>query len=240
MIETQPNPPTFESYRENQSNKGKLRNIARRLFRFVRRPKPIHLGIEQPFDPVKMIEAEKEVNPTRAEKMSEKGCAVRAIMSAAAHALEMKQITAEPDEWDARFKQFEARERLEKARKFDQINDVYEELIALYEGYSQNDTPLGNALKQVTLAVKKEQTVEQITEMILSGEQVLIHNDAYSLDKSHIFHAGVEERGRRRKKYRITSLSDQKIQGSGKRAYYQRPPLAGRTFTVITVAKNQT
>src|SRR5581483_833342 len=81
MVETSPHPPKFESYQEKPS--GKLRSIARRLFSFVRRPNQIRLDLEQPFDPDGMVEAEKEINPTRAEKMSEKGCAVRAIMSAA-------------------------------------------------------------------------------------------------------------------------------------------------------------
>ncbi|MGH2611515.1 MAG: hypothetical protein ACRDFB_00525, partial [Rhabdochlamydiaceae bacterium] len=140
---------------------GKIRQMVRRLVRFVKRPERKYEGPKQPFSPSGMVETERKIDPTRAEKMENKGCAVRAIMSAVASILGVKSITATPEEWDIRFQQFASPSK-----------DSRQELLELYNNiYPNKSTVLGNALKKVTVGLEGELTGKRIKERLHNGEQ---------------------------------------------------------------------
>jgi len=224
MSEISTNRQSFERYKPPSKEKtptGKIRNIARRVANFVKRPER-RTDPKQAFDLGEIIEAEKRISPERAKNIIEHSCAVRAIMSAAAHALGIEKITAERKEWDARFKQMKA--------PFLPDTDIHQELMDLYAAYSQNSTPLGNALKQVDINLHEKQTVRQIKKRIRRGEQVIIASTKTKPD--HTLHVGL-------KGNRLISLSDEKVAAEGGESSYQEPELFSNKFTIISVASKQ-
>jgi hypothetical protein len=235
--------PQFQSSPEKPSFTKKIKHLARRVMHFVRRP--VDVAARPGWAPQQRIHPEREIaeaektDPERAKKMSESGCAVRAIMSAAAHATDATSISATAEEWWARLNQMET----------PLPPDVHQELLKLYDDYKNGtytngkETALGKTLKQIYVQkLPEKQTKEDIRDLIKSKKQVMviIDEDKGARRVPHILHLGLDNRG-------FISLSDEMIIGrrgrkggtDGEkvktRSRYQKVKLSGGTFTTFTV-----
>jgi hypothetical protein len=201
----------------------KFAQFGRRVLQFVRRGKETQRAEpQQAFNIQEIVASEKKISPERARRISEQGCAVRAIMSAAAFASDTSKISATQEEWDARLNQFpEGNPVRDKAA-------VEQELMDLYKGYATNDTPLGNALKKISITMNREEAEDKIKARIRSGEQVMVFTPG-DAKTSHIFHAGLDRRGK------IISLSDEKtVSFSGKKKF-RRTDISHGAYTTFSV-----
>src|SRR5260221_364709 len=198
-------PPGFVEQKK-PTLRSRIAGKLQRVFQYVKRPDWNYKLPEQAFSPAAAAESDKKINPERAEHISLRGCGVRAIMSAAAFASRESNITAttsdtapkgEEGEWDMRIKQIK-----EGGKPVKQLS---KDLVDLYAKYADHDTPLGNALKKVTVTHHPiEETEDTIKNRIRAGEQVMVFTPNSDPEKSHIFHAGLDKRGH------LISFSDEK------------------------------
>jgi len=229
--------PQFQT-KERPSFRGRVKNFTRRAVRLVRKPTDIsarsRLTNAEPLariHPERDIAEAEKTDPDRAKKMGKWGCAVRAAMSATAHATGMKDIRATAQEWWARLKQMNQ----------PLPPDTHQELLDLYKDYAEGnftdrkETPFGSALKQTNVKLVGPQSEEQIKERIRKGEQVMVIIDEDKPGAAHIFHAGLD------KKDRILALSDEKRQMLfSKKKRYERVKLGNGEFTTFTVTQKRT
>lgn len=214
--------------KENIPFRKKIGNLARRVMQFVRRPVDISarpgFTTSKPMEkPRQLIDIERDlaeankINPERAERISNEGCAVRAIMSAAAHATGETCLRARPQEWNARLHQMDQPPPRDE-------REAHEELLELYQGYRDgiytdegDESPLSKALKQVDVKlIPQPQHRKDIRELIKSKKQVMVIIDEFKGPKRipHIFHIGLNEQGE------FISLSDVKtINKQGKKVF---------------------
>ncbi len=220
--------PIAPPKQERPTVRQRLKNVGGRIMQFVRPNRNFKLP-EQAFMPAAAAESDKKINPERALHISEAGCGVRAIMSAAAFASGENNISAttsntapigEEGEWDMRIKQ------IKEGRK--PVELLSKDLMDLYAAYARHSTSLGNALRQVKITQFNLEGKDMIKNRIKAGEQIMVFRPDSDPKKSHICHVGLDKRGR------FISFSDEKR--SKKR--YQPADLSGGGLVVFSVTPN--
>ncbi len=232
-------PPKFHNERPTVGQR-----LKRRLMQFVQRSERGHKLPLQAISPEGIVKAEKKVNPERAKRMRQVGCAWRSIMSAAAFAAGVRNISSDGDEFEIRDNQMKKYKENRPEKYEDQVERIEQDIIALFNIYKENayrktpdeKTALGHALENLEITHHKGQTIKNIKDLLLDHKQIMIYTPneidertGEENQQAHIFHAGLD------KKNRIISLSDPKIT---KRRYY-RPPLSKGPYTIFTISRQE-